>query len=193
MSIISEKKEGCDKGEHPSIEFVEDNTDISDVRVIDIPALIIFWSLAAIVFLQFFTRYVLNDSLAWTEEIARYVLIWVAFSGALAVSRKGTHIFIEFFYRYIPVRSGKVVSIAVEIICLCFWGWMTWVGIKLALSTKTKMASAEIPKSILYWGVAVCLAGMTAYSLYWIIKKIRSKPSEIVPGADEHPIHQQGN
>ena len=34
-------------------------------------AFVIFWSLAFIVFLQFFTRYVLNDSLAWTEEIMR--------------------------------------------------------------------------------------------------------------------------
>jgi TRAP-type C4-dicarboxylate transport system permease small subunit len=39
-------------------------------------AFAIFWALAAIVFLQFFTRYVLNDSVAWTEEIARYGLIW---------------------------------------------------------------------------------------------------------------------
>ena len=30
-------------------------------------AFVLFWALAFIVFLQFFTRYILNDSLAWTE------------------------------------------------------------------------------------------------------------------------------
>ena len=34
-------------------------------------ALALFWLMCAVVFLQFFTRYVLNDSFAWTEEIAR--------------------------------------------------------------------------------------------------------------------------
>ena len=55
----------------------------------------IFWGLAFIVFLQFFTRYVLNDSLAWTEEIARYGLMWVVFIGAAMVTRRNTHIAVE--------------------------------------------------------------------------------------------------
>src|SRR2546423_10193383 len=54
-------------------------------------AFAIFWGLAFIVFLQFFTRYVLNDSLSWTEEIARYGLMWVVFIGGIMVTRRHTH------------------------------------------------------------------------------------------------------
>jgi len=43
-------------------------------------ALMFFWALGLTVFYQFFTRYVLNDSAAWTEEIARYLLIATVFT-----------------------------------------------------------------------------------------------------------------
>jgi hypothetical protein len=53
-------------------------------------ALGLFWLMCTVVFLQFFTRYVLNDSFAWTEEIARYVLIAVIYVGtAMCVRRCG--------------------------------------------------------------------------------------------------------
>ena len=43
---------------------------------------LLFWALAGVIFLQFFTRYILNDSLAWTEEIARYMLMALTFTGS---------------------------------------------------------------------------------------------------------------
>ena len=56
--------------------------DLSPYAFEDWVALAIFWIMALCVFLQFFTRYVLNDSYAWTEEIATYCLIGVVFIGA---------------------------------------------------------------------------------------------------------------
>ena len=115
-----------------------------EIRLVDLPGLIALWGLAVIVFLQFFTRYVLNDSLAWTEEIARYVLIVVTFFGAVTVTRKGGHIFLEFFYRYIPKVLAKWLAVAMELISCLFYGYMAWIAVELALKTKTKMASAEM-------------------------------------------------
>ena len=106
-----------DVDDNPADLFLEDGyVDLSDVSWLDAPALIVFWALMLIVMLQFFTRYVLNDSLGWTEEIARYLLIFVTFIGAITCTRLGAHIFLEFFYRYLPRWMIKPVTVIVEII-----------------------------------------------------------------------------
>src|SRR5215210_72022 len=85
---------------------VEDEEIVIEHHPEDWLAFVLFWSLAFIVFLQFFTRYVLNDSLSWTEEIARYGLMWVTFIGGAIVTRKNTHIAVELLSNVL--RDGLV-------------------------------------------------------------------------------------
>ena len=51
---------------------------------------------------QFFTRYVLNNSASWTEEIARYLLVGTVFVGAGIGVAKNNHIQVDLLYRYLP-------------------------------------------------------------------------------------------
>ncbi len=182
--------EGRAPGARPEVEFADAETDISDFAIVDLPGLIALWGLALIVFLQFFTRYVLNDSLAWTEEIARYVLIIVAYFGAVSVTRKGTHIFLEFFYRYLSPIVGKWLAVAMEFISMVLYGYLAFLAVILAQKTRTKMASVEIPKSLLYWLVAFALAAMAIYSVYWLIRKIRQSPDDVLREIEEHSLDE---
>ena len=79
--------------------------DLGVYRVEDWIAFAFFWLLAATVFLQFFTRYALNDSAGWTEEISRYLLICTVFIGAAISVRKNNHIHVDFFYRLLPAAG----------------------------------------------------------------------------------------
>ncbi|GAA6209820.1 TRAP transporter small permease [Cognatishimia sp. WU-CL00825] len=185
--------EGRADSARPDIIFKDEEVDVSDFGVADLPGLIALWVLAFIVFLQFFTRYVLNDSLAWTEEIARYLLIVVAFFGAVSVTRKGTHIFLEFFYRYLSARVGKWLAVTMEALSLAFYGYLAWLAVELAQKTRTKMASVEIPKSLLYWCVAAALMAMTAFSIYWLLRKIRQSPEAVLRELEERSLHDISN
>ena len=69
-------------GDDGEFHAQDEAVDLSGTTLEAWVALGIFWLLGVTVFYQFFTRYVLNDSAAWTEEIARYLLIGTVFVGA---------------------------------------------------------------------------------------------------------------
>ncbi len=163
--------------------FAETSSDISDVSWSDIPVLIIFWTLMAIVMLQFFTRYVLNDSLGWTEEIARYLLIFLTFVGSITCVRQGSHIFLEFFFRFVPAGLIKPMAILVELVNTCFFLFAGYFGIELAIETAHQsMVSIPLPKGIIYWTVVVCCFVMAILSLKRLYSRIKTERTAI---ADE--------
>ncbi len=103
--------------------------DISRYRFEDWIALVFFWLLAGVIFHQFFTRYALNDSAAWTEEIARNLLISVVFGGAAIGVRKNNHVQVDFFYRILPRPLMRLLSTLVDLFRIAFLGyaaWLTW-------------------------------------------------------------------
>ncbi|MEA2879042.1 MAG: hypothetical protein QOF14_4238 [Hyphomicrobiales bacterium] len=119
-------------------------------------AFVIFWSLAFIVFLQFFTRYVLNDSLAWTEEIARYGLMWVVFIGGAMVTRRNSHIAVELLSNVMkpgPLRAGLLAF--VDFVKLGFIGLLAYLSITITERMDIqRMTVFDLPMSYVYGGVA---------------------------------------
>jgi TRAP-type C4-dicarboxylate transport system permease small subunit len=116
-----------------------------------------FWVLAADIFYQFFTRYALNDSAAWTEEIARYLLICVVFVAIAASVRTNRHIHVDFFYRLLPARVCRVLSTFVDVIRVVFFGYavyLTWA--MMQKMGNYKMTIVELPMNTVY---AVCMFG----------------------------------
>ena len=93
-------------------------------------AFVLFWALAFIVFLQFFTRYILNDSLAWTEEIARYGLMWVVFIGGAMVTRRNSHIAVELLSNVMKPGPLRATLLAfVDVVKLAFLGLLAYVSV----------------------------------------------------------------
>jgi TRAP-type C4-dicarboxylate transport system permease small subunit len=120
-------------------------------------AFIFFWMLAGTVFLQFFTRYALNDSAGWTEEIARYLLICTVFIGSAACVRKNNHIHVDFFYRILPARLMRVMSTLVDLARIAFFGYATWLTVLLMQRIGSqRMAVVDLPIGLMY---SVVLAG----------------------------------
>lgn len=131
--------------------------DLGVYRVEDWIAFAFFWLLAATVFLQFFTRYALNDSAGWTEEISRYLLICTVFIGATISVRKNNHIHVDFFYRLLPAPVTRVMSTFVDVVRIAFFAYAAWLTFELIQRIGgQRMAVVDLPIGLTY---SVVLAG----------------------------------
>src|SRR5258705_125865 len=115
-------------------------------------AFVLFWALAIIVFLQFFTRYVMNDSLSWTEEIARYGLMSLAFIGGAVVTRKRAHIAVELVSNLMgsgPMRAALLAL--VDFITLGFMALLAFFSVTIVERMHSqRMTGFGLPMSIVY-------------------------------------------
>ena len=136
--------------------------DVSVYRFEDWFTLGVFWLLALDVFYQFFTRYVLSDSAAWTEEIARYLLIVVTFVGSAMGVRRNTHIHVEFVYRYLPPGIQRGMSTAVDVVRIALFAYASWLAIELVPRMHNlQMTVIDFPVSYIYVFVALGFLLMT--------------------------------
>ena len=160
------------------LQRAEARVDLSDLRPVDGIVFAVFWVLFATVFLQFFTRYVLNDSYTWTEEIARYLLIGVTFIGSALAMRKGSHIAVEAGLKAMPRRLRHWVLVSIDALVLGFCLFMAWTSAQLARNTKQAMVSIDIPKSYVYWLVAVTFVGISFYAGQRVWRRFRGELSD---------------
>lgn len=92
-------------------------------------AALLMGGLLFVLFLQVFTRYVLNDPFSWTEEAARYMYVYIVFLGASAAISDRSHVGIDYFAKALPIKAQWIVSLLVNLAILfvlaqlAYWGW----------------------------------------------------------------------
>jgi TRAP-type C4-dicarboxylate transport system permease small subunit len=162
------------------ITLEEEQIDLSDQGLTDAPVLILFWVLAFVIFLQFFTRYILNDSIAWTEEIARFLLIGVTFIGSIMATRKQIHIAVEFIYRWVPRTGRRVAQAIIDMLTTSFFIMLAIFSAQIAGRTRQMMVSLDVPKSTVYWIVAAAFVCMALYAAWNTWRHLRSGTSKLI-------------
>ena len=149
----------------------DDAVDLSDTIPEAWLALLFFWALGLTVLYQFITRYVFNDSAAWTEEIARYLLIATVFVGAVIGVAKNNHIQVDFFYRFMPKGLSRSVSLLTDALRVAFLAaasWLTW--LLMQKMGNYQMTIVNLPMNIVYGVVLLAFVLMTWRSV-WVMRR----------------------
>ena len=120
-----------------------------------------------------FGRYVLNDTPTWVEQVSHLLLMVIAFLGAAAGVRQGTHLSVVLFRTTVPswLRTGFVFI--TDLLMAGFGGLMFWYGLEL---TKFKWAAQipliQLPEGLRSLPLTICGALVFAFSVGHMIRLV---------------------
>lgn len=115
-------------------------------------AAILLVAMTALVIYQVFTRYVLNNPAAFTEETVRYLLIWTGFIGAAYAFSTRQHMALVFLRDKMSPMNKKLLVTGTDILVLLFALLVMVIGgTKLALSAIKEFSSLlGVPRTLVY-------------------------------------------
>ena len=150
-------------------------------RVCEIALIVILSAMAIVVFMQVLFRYVLHLPLFWTEEFARYCLVWASLLGAAIALKRQEHIAVTFFLEHFPIKFRGLMTLVGRISVALILGVMTWGGVKLVWITSAQISPAlRIPMAIPYLalpiGSAVMLFHMISFIIYRPVETAAKDP-----------------
>ncbi len=121
------------------------------------------------VLLQVFTRYVLNNPVSFTEEVARYLLVWISLLGAAYAAGNKAHLAIDLLSTKLTGTPGRILDTVVNALIIVFallalviGGWM-YVGDMLSRGQTSPALGIRV--GFLYTSVPICGLLITIYVL----------------------------
>lgn len=133
-------------------------------------------SLLVIVFIQVVVRYATYQPLAWTEEIARLLFIWVVMAGAVVGAKRGTHFAVTLIFDVLPERTHRIIKVVLHFIEAVFYVVFAWSAVVVTrVANNQNSPSLEYPMSLPYAALAIAAVVMCFFVLRRMIFIARGK------------------
>lgn len=128
------------------LKWLDDKLEISI-------SVVLMSSMAVLIFVQVVMRYVFSNSLSWSEELARYIFIWLIYLGVSYGAKIRKHIKIDAGLKLFPKKLRPYVVVLGDILFFIFAIYIVYTGYKYVLmqSTLRKVSPAlSIPYKYIY-------------------------------------------
>jgi TRAP-type C4-dicarboxylate transport system permease small subunit len=143
-------------------------------QVVNRGAIMFFSIIFSVMLLQIFFRYVLNSPLVWTEELCRYLFIWICFLGWTIALRRKSHIRISFFLERLPRSLQRSITLVFHVLILVFLFQLMRYGIAMtARSFTVPTITLFFSWAYVYVAAPISAAIMILYVLLDIITLFR--------------------
>ena len=143
-------------------------------RALEAAVVLLVLSFFVVVLTSVFYRYVLNDSYAWTEEIAVNCLIGVVFLGSVMCVRMSRHIQVDVLYHYVPPQVARAMSILVDVLRILFFAYTSWLMWRyLEIVADEEMVTVALPRNIVFYTVLAAFVLMLFRSVQVFIANMQ--------------------
>ena len=137
-------------------------------------------ALIGVITLQIVSR-VLFSAVGWTEEVARFLLVWITFLAGTLAFQRGRHIAVTFAVDALPGRLRQIARIAAMLIVLAFMITLIVIGYRyMQVQSFQKSASLRLSMTYVYAVMPICATIMAWYSLVDILELV-------LTGETSHP------
>lgn len=127
-----------------------------------------------LIFVQVIMRYVFSNSLTWSEELARYVFIWLIYLGISYAAKQMKHVKIQAALYLFPRRLRPYITIIGDIVMFLFSLFVIWYGAGMvAFQGMFRAAALGIPMSWIYAAPVVGFALTTIRQIQTVVYRIR--------------------
>lgn len=129
-----------------------------------------------VAFVQVIFRYVLNNSLSWSEELMRYLFIWMFFLAMSESTRTGAHLGLDIvpdLCRKNPT-ANLVLQTLIDVLCILFQVFLIYFGFKISgVNMGQKSAAMLIPLGYIYAALPVGAILMMFYQIRNMIARFK--------------------
>lgn len=128
----------------------------------------------------------LGDPLIWTDELSRFLMVWLAVFGWIVASRKRIHVRIRFFQDRLPKPAHGVVEIAIQAAMALFGALVALYGASL-IGKNHDLEATSLPLSMA-WMYAPLPLGGAITALQGVIEMIEALRRPPAPTAEEPAV-----
>jgi TRAP-type C4-dicarboxylate transport system permease small subunit len=140
-----------------------------------------------IVIMNVFTRYFLDFTFHWSEEMAVSAFVWTIFLGFANAYKRKELLGVEVLLKILPTRGQTIMEFITSLLLTVISGAMFYFSFKYVAGSTKITAALEISYKYINAAIIICFALTTIYSIYFSIqnfKKIFFNKNDQIKGED---------
>ncbi|MCM3759988.1 TRAP transporter small permease [Alkalihalobacillus oceani] len=149
-------------------------------------------SMVFLVFMNVVLRYVFESGITWSEEMARYLFVWIVFLGAIAAFKDRSHLGVDILIGSLPPKAQKALYVFNQVVIIGLMSIVINGGVKMIQVNSNSYGPATgIPLSVLFIAAtlaAVVIILMSLIQTFQYVVKNQNLPSWAKAREEEKPL-----